>query len=68
MVTEDVPVGTWKITNYSGLVSPAEKSSMLKRIDLLLEAVKKARSRANDTAVEGLKIGKALFKYINEGK
>lgn len=68
MINEDVPVGNWKFTYYSGLISPAEKSDILTRIDQIIEAVKKARARANETVVENIKIGKRLFKFINEGK
>jgi len=67
-ITEDVPVGNWKFTYYSGTVSPAEKSEMLHRLDLVLEGIKKARARANDGLVENLHIGKRLFQFINEGK
>jgi hypothetical protein len=66
---EDVPNGVWKITSFSGMVSPAEKSKMLRRLELVLEGIRKARSRANGTEVDGkLKIGKRLFQFIEEGK
>ena len=66
---EDVPVGTWKIIHYSGMVSPAEKSQVLSRLDQLIEGIKRARTRANDTEVKtNLKIGRRLFQFINEGK
>lgn len=68
LITEDTPVGNYKINYFSGMISPADKSALLRRVDQMIEAIKKARARANDTEVVSLKIGKRLFKYINEGK
>jgi hypothetical protein len=68
LVTEDVATGMWKITSYSGMLSPAEKSDLISRVDLVIEAVKKARARANNGDVTPMKIGSRLFQYINEGK
>lgn len=68
LVSEDVPVGTWTITYYSGMLSPAEKSNLLSRLDKVLEGIKKARARANTIEVSSVIIGKKLFKFINEGK
>lgn len=65
LVNEDVPVGTWKTVYYSGMLSPAEKSELLSRVDTVLEGVKKARARANTVEVSSATIGKAIFKYIN---
>lgn len=66
-LTEDVPVGK-VITNYwSGMISPAEKSDALERLDILIRAVKKARMRANATDVVKINIGKALMDYLNTG-
>lgn len=67
-ISEDVPVGNWSITYYSGLVTPAEKSQMLSRLDMVLEGVKKARARANDIEVNNLHIGKRIFAFLNDGK
>lgn len=69
LITEDIPVGNYSINYFSGMISPWEKSQLIHRVDQVLEAIKKARARANDTEVTGtLKIGKRLFKYINDGK
>lgn len=65
---EDVPVG--KVTNqvWSGMLSPAEKSDMIGRIDQLLRAVKRARQRANMVDVGKSRIGGNIFAFIHEGK
>lgn len=65
-VTNDVLVGTFSQTNYSGEVQPGNKAEWLGRIDRLIEAVKRARAKANETEVVDLKIGKAMFDYIHK--
>jgi hypothetical protein len=64
--TEDRPVGDYRTTRYSSMVTPARKSQLLKRIDILASAVKQARMRANYTQVVDVKIGKTVMNYINE--
>jgi hypothetical protein len=63
--TEQVPIGNFITTQWSGMVSPARKSELLGRIDALLRAIKKARMRANSTEVLQKPIGKVLFDYIH---
>ncbi len=63
---EDVRVGTWTEKKWSGMVTPAEKSELIARLDKLTQAVKQARQRANDRAVEKLQVGEAIFGFINE--
>ena len=58
-------VGKYTLTAWSGMISPAEKSVLLDRIDKLTRAFKKARQRANTTEVVKRSIGTDLFKYIN---
>ena len=64
--TEDVPIGNFITTQWSGMVSPARKSELLGRIDALIRAIKKARMRANSTEVVKKSIGKVLFDYIHK--
>jgi len=63
--TEDIRVGTWETTKFSGALTIAEKNKRLGRVDILLRAVKQARQRANDIAVVDVHVGETLFKYIN---
>lgn len=60
----DAVVG--KITEqiWSGMISPAEKSDLLGRIDSLMRAVKQARQRANGQKAENLHVAKGLYDYI----
>ena len=57
-------VGKYKRTHWSGMVTPAEKSKLLGKIDKLIRAVKKARQRANATKVVNVTVAKQLFDYI----
>lgn len=62
-----VVVGKFTTKKWSGMISPAEKSDLLSRIDALLRAVKQARQRANQAEVVKKNIGTVLFKFILEG-
>ena len=67
-INEDVPAGFWVITEWSGVITAAEKTDILNRLDAVISAVKKARARANNIEVVKVAIGKKLFKYIQNGK
>lgn len=62
--TEDVPVGKFTKVSWSGMMSPAEKSDMLKRLDALIRATKQARMRANQQNVVDAHIGSALADFV----
>lgn len=63
---EDVVTGTILEQEWSALTTPSLKSQVINRCDTLLQAVKKARSRANslELDVTGNKIGKKLLDYV----
>lgn len=63
-ISMDKIVGKWKTKNWSGALSPLQKSTLLNKIDALIRGVKKARMRANDTEVKKVEIGKILMDYI----
>lgn len=63
--TEDEPVGMIETERWSGMLSPAEKSKFIGKVDELLRAVKQARQRANCEEVKLFDIGKAIFNYIH---
>jgi len=65
-VIDDVMVGTYQTLHTSGETTPGAKATFLVRIDKLIEAVKKSRTKANEVDVKELKIGKALFDYIHQ--
>lgn len=64
---ENVVVGTYSITRQSSMITPAQKSEYLERIDNLIHEVKKARQRANSTEIVKKNIGKDIFEYITKG-
>jgi hypothetical protein len=66
LITVDKPVGTILEQEWSSLITPATKSSILDRCDILLRAVKKARAKANEQEVdvEKLKVGQKLMNYM----
>ena len=66
LLDEDVEVGSIREQEWSALTTPAVKSEVLNRVDSLIQAVKKARSRANsiDLDVTSQKIGKQLLDYV----
>lgn len=63
-VVEDVMIGTYKSTYFSGAMHPRLKAKILERTDLLIEAVKTARVQGNDTEVKESRMGKAIFDYL----
>lgn len=58
-------VGKYVQTIWSGMITPAEKSALLGRIDKLIRAFKQARQRANTTEVVKRSIGAELFAFID---
>lgn len=62
----DVVIGTLREQEWSTLTTPAIKSEILARVDNLIQAVKKARSRANSMELDitGIKVGKLLLDYV----
>jgi hypothetical protein len=62
---EQKNVGMYKKITWSGMVSPAQKSIMLGKIDKLIREVKRSRQRANATKVINVNIGKEIFNFIN---
>jgi len=61
----DKNVGKWQTVHKSGALSPLEKSQLLRNLDILIQATKKARQRANDQEVKPVKIGQKLFNFIH---
>lgn len=64
MYFEDVLVGHWETTRFSGAIPEAEKNAMLERVRLLQDAVKKAREAANSVEVSERATGKAVLDYV----
>lgn len=52
LLDQDVPVGTIQELEWSGLITPAAKAELINRVEMVNRAVRRARSRANDTEVD----------------
>jgi hypothetical protein len=61
---EQVAVGKYVTNVSSGMMSPAEKSEVLGRTDILIQAVKKARMKANMTDIVEREVGDKMFNFI----
>jgi hypothetical protein len=61
---EDVTIGYWNQTNFSGALPSTVKKRMLERVNALADAFKLARGQANKVEVKLQDVGKALFDYI----
>lgn len=62
----DFQVGKYVTTQHSGRITATQKKSLMTRIDVLLEAVKTARSKANNVEVKNIKFGEKLFNFIHK--
>lgn len=68
MYMEDVWVGTWTTTKFSGAIPAAARNTMLERVRKLLDGVKAAREEANGLDVKSQKVGAALLSYVFDGR
>jgi hypothetical protein len=68
MYMEDVWVGTWTTTKFSGAVPAAVKNAMLERARKLADAVKSAREEANGLEATRVKVGNAVLGYVFDGR
>jgi hypothetical protein len=61
---EDVAVGYWTTTKFSGGIPDAERRALLARIIKLQEAVVAARGEANSIEVKDVSVAKEFLGYI----
>lgn len=62
--TEDITVGSWSTTKFSGAIPAPDRQILVERVEKLAEAVKVAREEANGLVVSDKKIGEAVFGYL----
>lgn len=61
-------IGRYTSRTWSGMITPAKKSDLLARLDVLQRAIKQARQRANQVEVQDDRhIAADLFTYIRTG-
>jgi hypothetical protein len=61
---EDVTVGYWKTTKFSGALPAARVNQLLERVEKLQQAVKFAREEANGIEVEEQKPSQKVLGYL----
>ncbi|WP_443608529.1 DUF7873 family protein [Actinomadura violacea] len=62
--TEDVIVGTWTRTAFSGALPARRVNELRERVAKLQAAIKFAREEANGAEVTDRKVGEAVFGYL----
>ena len=67
LITEDVVIGHWTTTKYSGAIPRPKKRALLDRIVKLEEAVKFARERANARDAVEVNVGRRILDFVFEG-
>jgi hypothetical protein len=68
MYMEDVWVGTWTTTKFSGAIPQAARNAMLERVRKLLDAVRTAREEANGLDVKPVQVGAAVLGFVFNGR
>lgn len=61
---EDVTVGTWTTTYMSSAIPTRQRAIMLRRVEELQDAVKRAREAANSLEVDQVKHGHKILNHI----
>jgi hypothetical protein len=61
---EDIAIGTWTTTKFSGAVPAQRVNELLERVEKLTQAVKFAREEANTFEVTDQRVGEAVFAYL----
>jgi hypothetical protein len=64
LVTEDVVIGHWTTTKFSGAIPRPRKKILLERIRLLTDAVKFAREQANAVEAPEIRVGRKILDFI----
>jgi hypothetical protein len=64
LIVEDIPVGTWETTRYSGALPETEHRRLLARIEKAQHAVKAAREQANMVDAPAQAIGEKVFGWL----
>lgn len=61
---EDVVIGEWSKTEFSGAVPVKRRDELVERVNRLIDAVKMAREDANDTEITQQRPSAAVFSYL----
>lgn len=61
---EDVLVGYWTKTAFSGAVPAMRRTELVRRVESLLRSVKAARTRANEQGASNVAMGEEFFAHL----
>ncbi len=61
---EDVAVGYWRTTKFSGALPAKRVNELVERVEKLQKAVKFAREEANNQTAEEQKVGRTVLDYL----
>lgn len=64
LIQDDVVIGHWTTTKFSGAIPRPKKKALLERIRMLEDAVKFAREQANSMEASEQKFGKKVLDFI----
>jgi len=64
MISEDQVAGYWSVVKMSGAMPKPDKLALIEKADLLLDAVKSAREKANTKEVVRKEIGNDLMSFL----
>ncbi|MEM1000436.1 MAG: hypothetical protein AAGN35_25515 [Bacteroidota bacterium] len=62
----DEQVGKYESTYISGRLTPTQRRTLVERLDQLVDAVKIARTQANDVKALDIKVGEQLFAFVHQ--
>jgi hypothetical protein len=63
-VSEDVTIGIFSSTYFSGLATPKMMHEILDECEKLIRAFKEAQTKANEVEVTDLKIGNVIMNRL----
>lgn len=64
LITEDVNIGTWEQTKFSGAIPANNKTQLLAKLETLSKAVKFAREEANTVDAPTQSVGTKVFTWL----
>lgn len=64
---EDERIGKFVKKQWSGCITAAQKADLLGRLDSLIQATRKALSKANEQEHDADKIAKQVFQWLHQG-
>lgn len=64
LFSEDMTLGTWTTTYMSSAIPSRQKADILRRIEEMQDAVKRAREQANSLEVDQVRYGRRILQHL----